>query len=353
MELNSEFTSFLTEIRPTENQRAEMKSGHATLRTRLQADAKLSPLIVSDFLQGCYRRSTAVRPKGGKRSDVDIVVVTTLSEAEYTPEQAMALFIPFLDEHYKGKWRPQGRSFGIEMSHVDLDLVITSAPSEAELSVLKSDAVRRHDELGAVRFDAVELLKAAAAKREWAASPLRIPDREARKWDDTHPLEQLRVTWDKSASTNGHFVNVVKAIKWSRLKMFPDTKHPKGFPLERMVGDCCPDIGSVAEGIVRTLETMVTRYATGKPVLGDYGVPNHDVLGRLAPEGFATFYEEVKVAADIARRAFDCGGRAESSGLWQQLLGSKFPTCEDDSSASKAGFVEPRRPAWPASGRFA
>ena len=46
------------------------------------ADEDLKDIIVTTFLQGSYRRSTAVRPKQGKRSDVDIVVVTKLDKEE-------------------------------------------------------------------------------------------------------------------------------------------------------------------------------------------------------------------------------------------------------------------------------
>lgn len=368
MELKSEFADFLTDIRPTVNQRNEMKSAHETLRTRLRADEELAPIFVSDFLQGSYRRHTAVRPKGDKRSDVDIIIVTKLDEDEYTPDKAMSLFEPFLEKYYSKKWRRQGRSFGIDMSHVSLDLVITSAPSESEIGILRSDAVTTDDDLldapdwrlnkswlalsNRSRLDARDLLKAASAEREWVPQPLRIPDRDAQEWDDTHPLEQIRWTRDKNAATDRHFVNVVKAIKWWRLDKHPEAKHPKGFPLERMIGDCCPDrIGSVAEGIVLTLEAMVSRYASGKPVLADYGVPHHDVLRRISPGDFATFYGQTKDAAQVARQAFDATDRVESSELWRKLLGPKFPKCEDEKKGE--GLEEPSKRAAPGSGRFA
>lgn len=373
MELKSEFADFLTEIRPTKNQRDEMKSAHETLRERLRADGELSPIIVTDFLQGSYRRHTATRPRGNTRSDVDIIIVTKLDEEEYSPARAMEVFEPFLKKHYKGKWRRQGRSLGIDLSHVSLDLVITSAPSEAELGVFKSDAVTSTDDLMEApdwrlvpswlslghrsRFDARDLLNAASSEREWALNPLRIPDRDARCWDDTHPLEQIRWTRDKNALTDRHFVNVVKSTKWWRLEMHPETKHPKGFPLERMVGDCCPDaISSVAEGIVLTLEAMVSKYKAGKPVLPDYGVPHHDVLARITASDFATFYEQAKAAAGTARSAFDSTDRAQSSNLWRQLLGTKFPKCDDEAAGGGAkggGFQEPSRRAVPGTGRFA
>ena len=92
-------------------------------------------------MQGSYRRSTAVKPKNGNKSDVDVIVVTKLDSEEYTPEEALDLFVPFLDKYYNGKYRIQGRSIGISLSYVDLDIVPTSAPSESETGILQDEAI--------------------------------------------------------------------------------------------------------------------------------------------------------------------------------------------------------------------
>lgn len=376
MELKTDFETFLREIRPTENQRADLKTGHETLRDRLNDDEDLQEVVVSDFLQGSYRRATAVRPKSDKRSDVDIIVVTNLSEADYTPKEAMNVFVPFLDKHYKGKWKPQGRSFGIELSYVELDLVITSAPSETQRKLLRSAAVRTDDDLEVARdwrlneswvgldvrhlHEAQLRLAKAQGEAEWKTAPLRIPDRDVNEWKDTHPLEQIRWTRDKNVATNRYFVNVVKAIKWWRLEKHDEPKHPKGFPLERLVGECCPDgIGGVAEGITRTLETIVSKYAGEaalglKPVLPDYGVPSHDVFRRVTAADFKAFYDQATSAAKLARRALDSADRTESGNLWRELLGSKFPEPPANGGGTKkAGYTTPVAPAVPGSGRFA
>ena len=112
MELKTDFETFLREIRPTQSQRSDLQTGHRALRDRLNDDEELKNVVVSDFLQGSYRRATAVRPKGDTSSDVDIIVVTNLSETDYTPADAMDQFVPFLDEYYKGKWKQQGQSSG-------------------------------------------------------------------------------------------------------------------------------------------------------------------------------------------------------------------------------------------------
>ena len=380
MELKTDFETFLGEIRPTESQRKDLQTGHKTLRERLNDDEELKDCIVADFLQGSYRRATAVRPKNDRRSDVDIIVVTKLSESEYTPAKAMDLFKPFLDKHYKSKWQQQGRSFGIALSYVELDLVITSAPSEAEVGILQSEAVTADDNLEEAqdwrlnrswlalgsrhRSDARVLLAEAKVEAEWKAQPLRIPDREANKWESTHPLAQISWTRDKNASTNRHFVNVVKALKWWRLENYEDPKHPKGFPLERLIGACCPDgVTSVAEGVVSTLEKIVSEYAFvvasgSKPVLPDYGVPTHDVFKRISASDFKKFYEQSESGADLARRAFDSTDRTESGNLWRELLGTKFPKPPASGGgggggSGRGGYTPPTGPAVPGSGRFA
>ena len=106
------FNDFLKNIRLTENQVNELKTAHTTLRTRLKSDKDLKDIIETTFLQGSYRRSTAVRPKQGKRSDVDIVVVTRLDKEEVTPEEALDIFEPFLKKYYDGKYRKQGKIMG-------------------------------------------------------------------------------------------------------------------------------------------------------------------------------------------------------------------------------------------------
>ena len=183
------------------------------LRDRLTADENLKPRIVSTFLQGSYRRATAVRPKGEAKLDVDIIAVTRIRQSVYpNPDDAMDLFDSFLEKHYKGKYQRQGRSFGIEFSYVNLDLVITSAPSEAEEEVYESKAVRTDFTLEdiddwlltkswippAERINQTVFLR-SLHEAEWKTEPLWIPNRDAGKWERTHPLEQIKWTWAKNA----------------------------------------------------------------------------------------------------------------------------------------------------------
>lgn len=164
------FNDFLKNIRLTENQVNELKTAHTTLRNRLMAYDDLKDIIVTTFLQGSYKRATAVRPKNGKRSDVDIVVVTRLDKEEVTPEQALDAFEPFLKEYYDGKYRKQGRSWGIEMTHVDLDIVPTSAPSLAEQGLLENMAVLSNDDVEEMYQQFTKMSKCSYSLWETAVS---------------------------------------------------------------------------------------------------------------------------------------------------------------------------------------
>ena len=345
----SYFKDFLSNIRLSDNQVNDLKTGHTTLRKRLEEDETLSKIIVSTFLQGSYRRSTAVKPKNGNKSDVDVIVVTKLKTEEYTPEEALNLFVPFLDRHYKNKYRIQGRSIGISLSYVDLDVVPTSAPSESETGILQDKAIIseytiedfQQNLLTKPLFESVyNIFCKSDSDPQWKSEPLLIPDREAEEWEKTHPLEQIRWTVEKNKNCNTHFINVVKALKWWRKTQYPNMKHPKSYPLEHFIGNCCPDgITSVAEGIVLTLERIASQYPT-KPFLADRGVPEHDVFARITDDEYYDFYHTVCKAAKIAREAFDCEELYDSVCKWRELFGNEFPSApQPTKSNSSAGFT--------------
>lgn len=355
MKLPTTFSEFLTRIRLTDDQRDDCKTGHKTLRKRLKEDATLSPLIVNTFLQGSYRRATAIKPAAGKRSDVDVIVVTKLHQDDYPdPEDAIKIFLPFMEKHYKGKYEIQGRSIGIELSYIDMDLVITSAPSESELGIFESNKIASDDTLE----DIEPMIFKAEDTAEWKSSPLYIPDRDAKEWTPTHPLRQIEWTQEKNGNCNGFYVNIVKAIKWWRRINFDTPEYPKGYPVEHLVGVCCPDnIQSIAEGITLTLENIVTTFASDAaqqttPFLPDHGVPEHNVFKRVSGEDFTEFYEQTRLAAVTARKALNSETLTESINYWKELFGDEFAP-DTNKSGFSGGFTPPSRPASPPGGRFA
>lgn len=311
------FKKFLEQIRPSSAQLIQFRRAHTELRRRIARDPDLRDRIVATFLQGSYRRSTAIRGTDGRGvSDVDVVVVTDLDPVHHLPERVLTRLSPFLREHYP-RARVQGRSVRVQMDGVALDLVLTSAPSRVDLL---------RQETGAEPLeDALEVTPAELAA--WQSEPLLIPDRDARRWQSTHPMAQLAATRKKNEVCNGHYVNVVKAIKWWQLITPGMPEHPRGYPLERVVEACCPeDIDSVAEGVARTLEVIAARYRNRrKPKLAGHNMPGQDVLARVTEEEFAAFVVKVAASARQARQALDCQDEGESVALWRALLGEAFP----------------------------
>lgn len=381
MELASQFREFIGEIRPTERQRNEWRAGSTALRDRLNSDPDLKGIVVATFLQGSVRRSTAVRPKADKRPDVDVVVVTTLDPATVTPDQAMKKFIPFLDKHYEGKWRPQDRSFGIELSYVDLDLVITALPADPQSRLLmeslyRSQAVLTTDTIEeaanwrlndawvadprTLSEQAVMASLEDAPSSEWKPNPLLLPDRTTQTWGRTHPLAQIQWAAAKNRRCSGHYVNLVRALKWWRLEHAETLpKYPKGYPLEHMIGSVLRDgTPSMGQGVVQILESMRDTWAQyvnadQKPQLADHGVPEHDVLKRLTVDDFKKFHAAAAKAAVKAREALTSDDAQTSAGLWRELFGSRFPLPPAGGGDRPRGFTSPTGPAQPKTERFA
>lgn len=375
MDLNSYFVDYLSEIRLTDRQRQDLIGGHSTLRQRLMADEKLKPIIVSTFLQGSYRRGTAVRPAGDERSDVDVVVVTRLDKDAVLPGEALRRFQPFLEKHYSGKYRFQGRSIGIELSYVDLDLVVTSAPSEVMHEVVLSHSISGHFSLEDApdwhlsgswldpdsRASVGEgWLQSVKLEPEWKTEPLYIPDRETESWERTDPIAQMHWTHGKNARTDGRFVDIVKIVKWLQRTDESMPKHPSGYLLERLVGEFCPDdMSSLADGLTRTLEQISETYRayaeTGQvPVLPDHGIPENNVLARVSPSQFARFHKQVARAARTARQALDSDDEADSASKWRSVLGERFPKPPSGDDGSKGGgFTKRAAPSVVSRGRFA
>ena len=342
MELETQLRDLVKEISHTDTQRSNLRDAHILLRERLMADETLKPLIVSAFLQGSYRRHTGIRPGTGDKPDVDVVVVTRLNRREYTPEAAMNILIPFLNQHYPGKCKKKGRSIGIEMSEVKLDVVLTSAPSEAMKRAILEHL--QHDDASNISL---------ATNSEWKDEPLWIPDRKASNWQRTYPLEQIQWTHEKNDRANGHYTPVVKLLKWWWQTQYPEQEHPRSYPLERIVGDCCPDgVTSLAQAFTETLEEIELRYRTqanlGKvPHLSDRGVPGQNVLSRLQASDFRRFHQKAGAAAKSARKAIGSTDEGESANLWKQIFGPQYPV-----KTGQQGFTSRTESSRVKDGRF-
>lgn len=354
MKVNEYFSDFIKNISLSNDLVQSLKSAHTDLRTKLSKDESTKDLVVATFIQGSYARSTCIKPADDNKVDVDVIAVTNIPSST-SARSAFESFYPFMKKNYSvvsedddAKVRQQSRSIGIALQKVDLDFVPTSAPSEEVNGLLRSIA-------GFSDFTVDSLVPKSSVTRfydslsaegsNWKDEPLNIPDYDTNTWDKTHPLQQIQSTHEKNKLCNGYFLRVVKCIKWWKRVNLSGQEHPKSYPLERFVGECCPnDIHSVGEGIVLTFEKIVNDYKN-KPFLPDYGVPMHDVFGRLSDKDYKTFYEKVKQMAPLAREAYDSNSSEVSVNKWREFFAecSEFPEYSGPSSNAESASFTPRQ----------
>lgn len=295
------FQEFLKRISLTTNQRRELIKNHSTLRERLQQDCELAPQIKEIFLQGSYKRDTIVRHKDGKYSDVDIVVVMNLDKNKFSPDEVLQIFKPFLRRYYKGWCRRQTHSWGIKLSNVHVDVIPAVTSPILHTNIFLGDTAS-----------------------SWKSRPLYIPNRRENKWQQTDPLQIIRWTKEKNERCNGYYTDVVKCIKWWRRVQSPNAKRLKGYPLEYLVAQCCPDgITSVEEGVMKTLNKMVTY---PRNCSGFFGIklPCYNVFSEMSDKEYNEYYNYLCEAAHIARQAYTVQNVKQAVGLWRELLGGKF-----------------------------
>lgn len=335
MELPTYFSDFRQNTQPTPIQREVMAREHKKLREGLAQAPELKEVLLSTFLQGSQRRATANKGDTEHPCDLDVVAVTKLPRSRYTAEHAHRVFQPFLERTYKGRYEAQDRSWCIKVHpEVTMDLVPTSEPDSPQIAeVIRSKSL----EGWSPWIEGRSLDEAFAAETDTVASwdktaPLWIPDRTLKVWERTHPLFQIAWTAQKNKRCNGWFTHVVKAVKWWKREQASTPKYPKGYPLEHLVGECCPDsVTSVAQGLTLTLEAIVSKYAAEAarretPFLQNRGIDERqNVMKRVEGVDFAAFHANISTVARLARRALDADDLARSADLWRELLGDEFP----------------------------
>ncbi len=159
--------------------------------------------------------------------------------------------------------------------------------------------------------------------------PLWIPDRDARQWVQTHPKGQIAAATSKNKGTNGYYVQTVKLLKAWRDRLSTEKSKPKSYILETLVHQAIGVPSSHARAVVSVLEGIQSSYGfyrgTGiVPQIVDPGYSSVNVAKRWASDDFDAFLDQVKPAAETARKALDTTDETESRKIWRKLFGSTF-----------------------------
>lgn len=290
MELTTYFDRFLANIEPTFNQRSEASTGHTTLRSRLKTDDYYKNFFRDSFLSGSYGRKTAIRPI----NDVDTIVVTWHSDS-ITPNEVLEYLERALERYYSNI-RRQDRSVRVSLTYVTMDVVPARAPNGLNHA-------------------------------------LKIPDRSAGKWVDSHPLAHLHLTTELNEKRNGLYVPLVKALKRWRDYRMGVTWKPKSFLLECLVYYYARgrSFSSVPKGIQGFFNYVIAKYndhkntKTYSPIIYDPAETEIDVAKIWTFADFCKFMDEVFTSSYLADAAISSTDYDDSKRRWRQLLGGDFP----------------------------
>ncbi len=326
MHVPAMFDRFRKACQPTEQQHAGMISAHRRLCESLRTDQTLRGIVVNALIQGSHRRGTALRGTSSQPCDVDVIVLTTLDRRSTLAKRASELFQPFLARNYSTGASQRARSWCITVApDVRLDVVPMARPASSDVEA----ALSSRDWIDWSPSGPPPGTSAAGSPNvDWnRAEPLWIPDRKLERWEETHPLLLVDWTSQKNARCNGHYTTVVRAVKWWWRRIHPQPQHLRGYPVEHIVGECCPNsILTPADGIAATFESIASKFqpdvaALRTPPLPSRGVPGVDVLRRVDPREFAHFVREATAAAVISRKAINASTEHETLDLWSRLLG--------------------------------
>jgi len=288
VELAADFKDFVSSLEPGDDHVAAAKAAHEQVREQLRTDKESKEAHKDTFLSGSYARHTATNDI----NDVDVICVLDLDHSITEPEVVLAWLQSVLGRYYKETKR-QGRSVGAQATKgVWLDIV-PATPLGAD------------------------------------DGPLRIPDRTARQWVETHPKGQISAATDKNKATNGYYVQVVKLMKCWRDRLPTESCRVKSYILESLVHASIAYPSSHAAAVVNVLEGIERSYGVYRdtktvPRITDPGYGSVNVAKHWEAKDFDDFMAQVKTSAVTARKALDSKNESESRKLWRQLFGPRF-----------------------------
>lgn len=305
--LTSQFEELRKAIEPTDNRKEEAQKADDPVREHLKKHQSFAERHVATFLYGSYKRSTAICDI----KDVDLVVVT-----DYT-------------------------IYNDPLSVLnDLKESLAELYDEAELAdqrrSIRIDRPLRNEPDSELTLDVVP-----AIYQGKPGGPLWVPDREKKKWVQSHPQGHIEYTSGlNAASYQGlSFVRLTKMMKWwwqyqfERLNPIAENhvRKPKGFWIEVMCGQYAQlKKESYPEQIVAVLENAWAEFQAYRrtrimPELVDPGLRGQKIKTSMTDSEFSLFLSVLERSLNDARRAIAADTERRAAEMWRNLFGEKFP----------------------------
>jgi hypothetical protein len=286
MELPAHFQNFLANIEPTNEQKAELSTAHATLRSRLREE--YAEYFKGSFLSGSYCRDTAIRTT----KTVDIIVVTNYDRCLWEPHLLLSQLKRTLLKLYKTATIQNG-SIHIPLSWVDLNIV----PAIIEERILK------------------------------------IPERAAHHWILSNAHRHIQISAEMDASKKGLYKPLVKALKCWRDHKMANSWKPKSFLLECLAYDYAASsaVNSVPKAVEGFLWYIHNKYRLfresheSSPFIREIGAPDVNVAKSWAYLDFCNFMDAVFPSWILSHQALDAQSKLMYVDRWHQMFGDVFP----------------------------
>ncbi|MCW4018989.1 MAG: hypothetical protein NWF00_09980 [Candidatus Bathyarchaeota archaeon] len=288
MELPVHFQTFLANIEPTNDQKNEVSTGYAALRSRLQ-EGEYADYFQGSFLSGSYGRGTAIQ----STKIADVIVAANYSRSLWEPHLSLFQLKRILSKGYKTV-TAQNSSIRIPLSLVELD--ITPAITEERTF-------------------------------------LRIPDHTAHNWVHSNAHRHIQLSVAMDTQKNGLYRPLVRVLKWWRDHKMADVWKPKSFLLECIVYDYAANsmLTSVPKAIEGFLWYTHNKYKQfrenheSSPFIREIGAPDVNVAKNWAYIDFCSFMDEVHRSWILSHQAVEAESKVMSIDRWRQLLGDAFP----------------------------
>jgi hypothetical protein len=286
MDLPAPFQTFLTNIEPTADQKAEVTTEHVVLRSRLRED--FAEYFKGSFLSGSYGRETAIR----STKTADIVVVANYDRRFWEPHLSLSQLKRILSKRYQTATVQNG-SIRIPIDLVELDIV----PAIIEERVLK------------------------------------IPDRPAHNWVSSNVYRHIQLSTAMDTSKKGLYKPLVKALKCWRDHKMAEAWKPHSFLFECLVYDYVANsaFDSVPKAVEGFLWYTYDKYKPFReshdcaPFVREIGATETNAAKNWAYRDFCNFMDEVQRSWILSHQAVEAPSKIVTVDRWRQLFGDAFP----------------------------
>jgi hypothetical protein len=257
-------------------------------------------------LIGSYKRGTA----NNHLKDVDILVFVDVDENDYTPAEILKLLRDALNDYpsSESSTRTQKRSVRITLPDHDIDL----------------------DLIPALNYTSDN------------SKPLRIPDRDADEWIDTHPLRYEELLNELQKNHGGAVKALMRLFKIWRDQQFIN-KCPKSYWLEVLTYIAVLEDGVRPEdGLPQAFRDLLQASIDKLGPHADLGqtpsltdpVLGTDITGDWSVDYWQSFVRKLRDYRDIADKALAEDDEQKAATQWARVFGDVWPVGEETEEAS-------------------